>query len=222
MCSTKVDLVLVVDGSGSVGKSGWDATIKFATMFLKGFDGAGADAQVAIISFSGPYSYSYMRKCAGSGSGLDLAKDCKINMVQHFSSDIPATQANVAKMSWPKGTTLTSQALELANSELTLGRADAEKVVLVITDGIPVSSRSTSMSAKRLRSKARLMFGAVKLSTRGLQYMVDWASKPTKENVLKINSFADLNSLDTVDTLITDMCKNITVPTSATITVAGR
>uniref|UniRef100_A0A7S1M5J9 VWFA domain-containing protein n=1 Tax=Alexandrium catenella TaxID=2925 RepID=A0A7S1M5J9_ALECA len=222
MCSTKLDLVLALDGSGSVGSSGWEATKKFAAMFLKAFEGQGADAQVSLILFSGPYSYSQMRKCAGSGAGLDMAKDCKVSMVQHFSSDVKSTQASLAKLAWPRGTTLTSQALELAHSELTLGRADAEKVVLVITDGIPVSSRATSMSAKRLREKARLMFGAVKLGKRGLRYMVNWGSKPTKENVLKIQSFQDLESLDTVDTLVTDMCKNITVPTSATLAVTIR
>merc|ERR1719343_305245 len=125
-------------------------------------------------------------------------------MVQHLDSDVAQAEKNIDALSWPRGTTLTSQALELANSELTLGRADAQKVVLTITDGIPMSARSTFMSAHRLKKSARVMFGAVRLSTRGLRYMTHWGSKPSRENVLKIKSFKDLESLDTIDTLITD------------------
>jgi len=216
MCQSKIDLVLLLDGSGSVGSTGWAATKVFAKKLVTAFSGPTADTQVAVILFSGPYSYRYMRMCAGSGgSGLSMENDCKVKMVQHYSSDMAATTSAIDGLSWPRGTTLTSQALELALSEITLGRADAEKVVLTITDGIPMSSRSTSMSAGRVKKKARLMFGAVRLSGRGLRYMISWGSRPTSENVLKIRNFQDLESLDTIDTLVVDMCKNITMPTTA-------
>uniref|UniRef100_A0A7S2DSM9 VWFA domain-containing protein n=1 Tax=Alexandrium andersonii TaxID=327968 RepID=A0A7S2DSM9_9DINO len=103
----------------------------------------------------------------------------------------------------------------MARSELTLGRADAQKVVLVMTDGIPLSSRSTWIAATRLKRQARLMFGAVKLNSRGLRYMQAWGSSPARENVLRINSFRDLESLNTIDSLISDMCKNVAVPRAA-------
>jgi len=220
LCSSKVDLVLLLDGSGSVGSSGWAATKRFAKLFVKSFQGPQTDALISVVLFSGPYSWTYMRRCAGGGAGLNMASDCKVQMVQHFSNNTATTLTNIDGLTWPRGTTLTSQALEMAGSEFTMGRGDAEKIVLVITDGIPISSRSAGMSAARLRKKARLMFGAVRLSSRGLRYMQSWASKPTSENVLRINSFQDLESLDTIDSLIVDMCKNISTPTELTVTAA--
>uniref|UniRef100_A0A7S1M5B3 VWFA domain-containing protein n=1 Tax=Alexandrium catenella TaxID=2925 RepID=A0A7S1M5B3_ALECA len=222
VCTSKVDVVLLLDGSGSIGTTGWAATKKFAKTFVDAFDGqnAGAttDAQISVILFSGPYKWSLMKKCVGMGassSSVNMETDCMIKVAQHFKSDLAATKTAIDQLTWPKGTTLTSAALETARSELALGRADAEKIVLTITDGIPLSSRSTMTAAHRLKKSARLMFGAVKMSSRGLGYMMKWGSSPVKENVIQIKSFQALESLETVDALVADMCRNVAVPTGS-------
>lgn len=215
-CASKVDLVLLLDGSGSIGDAGWNSTKNFAKLLVKAFSGPRSDAQISVILYSGPYSYSKMRECTGAASGLDMEADCKVKMVQHFSSDMATTQTNIDALQWPKGTTLTSVALSMAHAELVLGRENAQRVVLTITDGIPLSSRRAGFAAANVKKNARLMFGAVRLSERGLQYMMDWGSKPSIENVLKINSFRDLEDLNTVDTLIGDMCREVAAPVAST------
>mmetsp|Transcript_8021 Transcript_8021/g.24368 ORF Transcript_8021/g.24368 Transcript_8021/m.24368 type:complete len:575 (+) Transcript_8021:2-1726(+) len=220
ICKSKVDVVLLLDGSGSVGSSGWAATKEFAKKFVQAFDGPNTDAQVSVILFSGPYAWPDMKKCAGqSGTGdLDMEKTCKIKIVQHFSDDMVATGAKIEGLEWPRGTTLTSSALGLAKAELMTGRNGAERIVIVVTDGIPLSRRLTKRAAEAIKEDARLMFAAVKLSTRGLRYMISWGSGPTEENVLKVDSFQSLESMDTVDTLVADMCRNVEMPTMPTMT----
>jgi len=222
LCKTKIDVVLLLDGSGSVGSSGWSATKAFAKKFVQAFEGPQTDAQVSVILFSGPYAWNDLKRCQDGAAGLDMKKDCKISFVQHFSSDMTQTASNIDKLSWPMGTTLTSSALSMAQSELYAGRRGAERVVLTVTDGIPLSTRSTKKAAENLRKSARLMFAAVKLSQTGLRYMMEWGSEPSAENVLKINSFKSLESIATIDALIADMCRSIDTPPVAMPTMSIR
>ena len=54
-CQTVMDLVLLLDGSGSVRPSGWAMTKKFAKEFVESF--RGEDVQVSVILFSGPRTW---------------------------------------------------------------------------------------------------------------------------------------------------------------------
>jgi len=207
-CKTKLDLVLLLDGSGSVGTYGWAQTKKFAKYFVESF--RGQDAKVAIILFSGPRSWRNYGMCnRGRVRKAQFEKICGIKLVQHFSSDTKKTQDNIGKLAFPRSSTWTAKALEMANAELTLGRKDARRVVLVMTDGIPISPRRTAISAWRLRRRARLMFGAVRLNTRGLNYMRKWGSRPTRDNVMRISNFRTLTKVSTMNNLIRDMCSKV-------------
>jgi len=225
ICTSKIDVVLLLDGSGSVGSQGWQATLDFAQKFVNAFTGPQTDAQMAVILFSGPYIWADMKKCIGqdgSSGSIDMDKTCKVKIVQHFSSDMATTASNIGALSWPRGTTLTSAALGLAKSEMLTGREGAERIVLTVTDGIPLSGRATRIAAENLKGSARLMFAAVRLSDWGLRTMVSWASHPSSENVLKINNFKALDSIDTIDTLVADMCRSVVEPTVSAPTMSIR
>merc|ERR1719272_2105904 len=43
-CGAKLDVVILLDGSGSLGQAGWDASLKAAEMFVRGFDTGDEDA----------------------------------------------------------------------------------------------------------------------------------------------------------------------------------
>jgi len=209
-CKTMIDLVLLLDGSGSIKKSGWIQTKKFATKFVDAFDGE--NAKVSVILFSGPRNWPNYQKCQlGKVKKADEEKICGLKMVQHFSSDMKKTKANIAKLAFPSSSTYTAKALEMANAELMLGRKDARRVVLVMTDGVPISPDKTKLAANKLKRRARLMFGAVRLNTEGLRLMRGLASKPTRDNVMRIKDFKTMSKVATMNSLIRDMCTKVGV-----------
>ena len=62
-CNKSLDVVLLLDGSGSLGKKGWNAEIKMAEIFVDAFgegvpQGSPSPANMAVILFSGPRTWS--------------------------------------------------------------------------------------------------------------------------------------------------------------------
>merc|ERR1719479_146014 len=110
--------------------------------------------------------------CTGRDtSGLDMERDCKIKLAEHFTSDMAQARSTIDGLQWMAGLTLTSTALEMAASELSLGRRGVKKVVLVVTDGRPTKRWATFSAARKVRRSAKLMFGAVGLNRRTLRDM---------------------------------------------------
>jgi len=210
-CKSKLDVILLLDGSGSVRDSGWAATLQFAEKMLGGFQGQ--DVMVSVILFSGPSTWGEYYQCERGGmTTADYTKKCRVEMVQHFTNDIPATITKVKALKFPKMSTYLAAALAMAKAELKLGRADAKKTVLVMTDGVPISPAKSGAVAKEIRAKARLMFGAIKLRRRGLNYVRRWATKPANANVMKINTYRQLDKVATMNGLMRDLCSDVARP----------
>merc|ERR1719313_3246287 len=118
-CNASVDVVFLIDGSGSLGKTGWKAEIKAANMFVDAFSGTGAQANMAVILYSGPRTWGGVRRCVGRNSKkVDIEKTCKIKTVTHFTDDMKKVKSLITGLSWPQGSTLTSLALATAKAEL--------------------------------------------------------------------------------------------------------
>mmetsp|Transcript_33909 Transcript_33909/g.96962 ORF Transcript_33909/g.96962 Transcript_33909/m.96962 type:complete len:425 (+) Transcript_33909:2-1276(+) len=208
-CQSKVDVVLVLDGSGSLEQSGWDATKGFAHTFVRAFEGVGTDAMISVILFSGPHTYSEYETCIGGGADGEMPAVCNVRMIQHFTNDTAATKAAIAGLTWPTGTTITRIALQMAKSEVKLSRPDAQAVVLVVSDGLPLSPAMTATAAKELRELARLMWTPVNLNQDGVEAMRSWASLPVVENMVNIGSFDLLRHLQTVDQIVANICPKV-------------
>ena len=56
-CKKRLDIVLLIDGSGSLGAKGWAAEIKAAKMFVDAFSVSGGNSQMAVILYSGPRTW---------------------------------------------------------------------------------------------------------------------------------------------------------------------
>merc|ERR1719263_2051481 len=86
-CNNSIDVVLLIDGSGSLGKTGLKAEIKMAEMFVDAFgkgvpQGSPSPAKVAVILFSGPRTWSGVYRCIGNkGPKVDMETVCKIKTV---------------------------------------------------------------------------------------------------------------------------------------------
>jgi len=205
-CKEELDIVFLLDGSGSLGDRGWEAEKKAATTFVDAFTGTGAQAHMAVILYSGPKYWSGVYKCMGKQKGeVNLETDCKIKTVTHLTADMAAVKTAITGLEYPKGSTLTSLALTSAKAELNLGRKDAKSIVVVITDGRPMSYRKTYWAARDLRKVARLVWVPVTRYA-PLRKIKKWATRRWKENVVRVKTFDDLEKADVVNHVVANIC----------------
>merc|ERR1719183_1549474 len=205
-CNRTLDVVLLIDGSGSLGETGWKAEIKAAQTFVDAFKGSAGKAQMAVILYSGPSTWGGVYKCIGKNKDkVDQEAVCKIKTVTHFTDDMAKVKQLITGLTWPKGSTLTSLTLATAKAELNLGRKDAHASVIVITDGRPLSYRKTELASKLLRKSARLLWVPVTRYA-PLKRIKKWATRRWQENVVMVKSFKDLESPNVVTQMIANLC----------------
>jgi len=205
-CNKTLDVVFLLDGSGSMGKGGWDAQLITAKTFVDAFSGKGTGAKISIILYSGPFTWGGVRKCTSKSSKkVDMEKVCKIKMVTHFSDDFKKLKNLITGLEWPRGSTLTSLALSTAKAELALGRKEAKSVVVAITDGRPLSYRATGIASKNIRKSARLVWVAVSKYA-PLKYIKKWATRRWQENVVTVRTRKDLEKTEVVNHVIANIC----------------
>jgi hypothetical protein len=91
--------------SGSLGQTGWNAEIIAAQKFIDAFSGGGAQAEIAVVLYSGPRTWGGVYKCfSKSGAKVDMAAVCKISSVSHFTHDTQGVKQKVAGlMYWSHG-----------------------------------------------------------------------------------------------------------------------
>jgi hypothetical protein len=203
-CNTTLDVILLIDGSGSLGKAGWNAEIKAARMFIGAFKAA-EKVEMAVILFSGPRTWSGVAKCTGHSVAPAGLETCGIKQVSHFTSDLNQIDQKVIGLDWPQGSTLTSLALLTAKAEMSLGRGDIHTVVVVLTDGRPLSYRKTGEASREIRKRARLMWVPITRFA-PLKQIKEWATRRWQENVIVVNDFSTLQKPEVVTHIIADMC----------------
>lgn len=203
-CNTTLDVILLIDGSGSLGKKGWDAEIKAAKAFVDAFKAA-KKIEMAVILFSGPRTWGGVYRCVGGNVQATSLASCGIVQVTHFTDDLDSVSSKIAGLSWPQGSTLTSLALLTAKSELSLGRNDITSVVVVFTDGRPLSYRKTYMASRTIRKMARLVWVPITRYA-PLRQIKQWATRRWQENVIVVKNFDDLEKPDVVTHIVADIC----------------
>jgi hypothetical protein len=167
-----------------------------------------SNANVAVILYSGPRTWSGVFKCFDPRIKSDLANDCQIKTISHFTEDMSAIEKKIDEMKWPKGSTLTSLALQQAKAELSLGRRDAMDNVVVFTDGRPLSYRKTYFASKNLRKSSRLVWVPVTKNA-PLKWIKSWATRRWQENVVAVPSFEALEKPDPITHVIADICPSL-------------
>merc|ERR1719220_183880 len=137
-------------------------------------------------------------------------EDCGMRWVDHLTPNLDLVEQNVKAMKWPRRTTLTSLALAEAGAEIIYGRQDAQSVVVIITDGKPMSPIKTGQAADELKRKARLMWVPVGKGVKSsIESMKTWASKPWQDNVLVVETFAALKTPTTLNNMIYGFCNQL-------------
>lgn len=214
-CNQTLDVVLLLDGSGSMRKKGWEAEIKAARLFVSAFTG---DVQISVTVFSGAQggnSYKKSRECINPPKNKKFTlKECGINTLTHFTNDKKKVDQILATADYPKSFTLTSLALGVAKAELANGRKNAQSVVVVFTDGRPMSKVKTAAASRILRKTARLMWVPITRYA-PLKDIKKWATRRWQENVVLVKKMADLDKPEVITHVVANMCGN---PKSARVT----
>jgi len=205
-CNKTVDVVLLIDGSGSLGRTGWAAEIQAAQNLVGAFSVQSSQAQIALILYSGPRTWGGVSKCfARNTKKVDRQKICAVKIITHFTRDLKKVKSLIAGLTWPRGSTLTSLALMTAKAELALGRKTAHSNVIVFTDGRPLSYLKTSMASFSVRRVARLVWVPVTRYA-PLKWIRYWATRRWQENVIQVSSFANLKKPEVVTHIVANIC----------------
>merc|ERR1719199_1838860 len=205
-CNKTLDIVLPIDGSGSLGSKGCAAEIKAAQMFVDAFSGSGGSAKMAVILYSGPRTWGGVYKCfARNTKKVDRERICGIRTVTHFTDNLPNVKNLIKGLRWPRGSTLTSLALMTAKAELSLGRKQALSNVIVFTDGRPLSYRKTWLASLVVRKSARLVWVPVTRYA-PLKAIKQWATRRWQENVVVVKTFKALEKPDVITRIVANIC----------------
>lgn len=207
-CDKKLDIVLLIDGSSSLGHGGWEAEKKAALLFVDAFrlSSNKHQAQMSVILYSGPRWWWEYHRCFSKRTKFSIKRAaCRIKTITSLTGELNKVKKLIEDLKWPKGGTLTSLALLKAKIELSNGRADAKSDVIVITDGKPMSRNAVGFASRLVRKSARLLWVPVTryAPTRIIR---KWASRRWQENVVFAKSFAELDKPSTVDHIIADIC----------------
>merc|ERR1719311_1438503 len=176
VCTAKLDMLLLLDGSGSVNwyGPGFEQERQFAlSMFnLMSFGDEGAKAGVIIYSW-------------------------EAELISPMTTDQAALISAVEGMSWPHWNTDTAAALTMAKTELmNSGRPEVSKektIIFLVTDGNPNSMSSTMAAAEAVKEVATL-YVVVIGDNLNMNAVKKWPSYPWEEHLIKVDEFDLLES----------------------------
>jgi hypothetical protein len=213
----ELDIVLLIDGGNSMGQTGWDASKEAAHHIVSSL--GGGLVKIAIIVFSGPSIPLQVDCCTGErtlGCPANMnttdgfESTCRLNRVANAGFNNTEAQVITAidNMQYPNGgSTLTSLGLIRAATELQHGRSTASSVVVVITDGRPLSLWKTWWAAMYVKRVARLMWIPVGRAP-PLKVIRKFASRfpSRKENVIPVGTFSQLSSWALSNSFVNAVC----------------
>jgi len=183
ICVANQDLVIAIDGSGSVREGGFNTLKSYALALVAKYESTyfGASAmKVGVIEF-------------GNGIIMDDGVTVSPAMnVQPLTSEISTVSTAIGGMVQKKGFTNMAQAFALAETMYTsTGRKGAQSAILVITDGKPSFQFQTNELVEQLDDKGvSRFFVVIGESEKDLDLMKKWASAPWETNLLHVPGLA--------------------------------
>jgi len=205
-CDAPVDVEILMDSSGSLGYYGWWLVREATATLLQQLDNGMGNAMVGVEVFSGPNTWDVYEKCVDSSSDdVNIETDCKIKTLQHPTMDIQSVIPLVKNEPHMDQSTLTSVALGVAEQELKYSRENATSVVIVITDGQPISQKKTKEAATALKENAKVIWVAIG-GNAPVEMIEELASLPKDEYVIKVDDFDKLEDPYVVTHVVADIC----------------
>jgi len=179
------DLILAIDGSGSLTADNFDILKEYVVNLIKRFKGEINESElmkVGVVQF---------------GNGEIMADGSISNAVKvlPLTTDMASVEEAVSGMQYLKGFTNMAQGLVLSDAMFTEnGRADAQSAIMVITDGKPSFTFQTQQVVDGLEEKGIQRYFITITESEGTEteLMKKWASAPWYTNHLHIPGFLQL------------------------------
>jgi len=187
VCIAKQDLVLAIDGSGSLQEDGFKILKDFAAGLIDKYKGSYygfEDMRIGVAQF-------------GNGEILDDGTVSDALLIQPMSNDMEKVKKAVEGLEFKKGFTNMAQAFDLAEKMFLLnGRKKAMSAVLTLTDGKPSFLFQTYEKVLQLKDKhVKLFFSPVTaFAGEELALMKKWASSPWETNLVHVPGLAPMKA----------------------------
>jgi len=189
VCIANMDLIIALDGSGSLRESGYDVLKNFAMMLVGKMNAKkyGHEAvHVGVVQFG---NGKLEKKKDNDGKEIDVISWGLL--ISELSDDMEGVAAAIEKTKWERGFTNMAQAFPTAEQITTnTGRAGASTTMLMITDGKPSFKFSTANVAKEFKDKGGQVIVVEvnkKLSQDDKTFMEQMiASEPWEANYVRI------------------------------------
>merc|ERR1719281_557927 len=187
VCVAKQDLILSIDGSGSLRESGFKILKAFVATLVSKYKGeyyGYKDMQIGIVQF-------------GNGRILDDGTIANAKDILPLTADMKKVKKAVDSLAHLKGFTNMAQAFGVAEKLLLLGgRKAAQSAVMTITDGKPSFIFQTHEKVMQLKDKHTKLFFVPITEFKGeeLKLMKKWASTPWPTNLVHIPGLQALGS----------------------------
>jgi uncharacterized protein YegL len=165
-CGSPLDLVVLLDGSGSVIDEDFAAQKAHVAGIIDRLDFGEDLAKVGVAVYGG-----------------------NTTQIVALSADKAAVETAVAAATTESAETRLAKAFEFAMGMLTLGRQDAQSVVVVMIDGGPADLRAAEEVAAKLHEHARVVMVPIGAGE-DLDAVKRLASFPARVNVLAVSDFA--------------------------------
>jgi len=187
ICIAKQDLVISIDGSGSLRNSGFEIIRNFAAGLIDRYKSKyfGADAmKIGVILF-------------GNGEVMSDGTVSPAVKVYKLSNDLAAVKASISALSWQKGFTNMAQAFALAEKMFLVdGRKEAQSAVLMLSDGKPTLLYETNEKVQEMKDKHVKIFMAPVTEAKGaeIKLMKGWASQPWESHMVHVPGLMPLSA----------------------------
>lgn len=202
--TTPLDIVMVLDASGSMGDpmGGGDSTKRIdalksaANSFIntiakqnEGIEGVDRQHRVAIVKFAGDKTNKVGNDQYKKGQFWYNNSQVMKGLTDCSGGNVKVLEDTVAGIK-PSGATRADYGLELAG-DITSGRADAKKIVVFFTDGKPTSFSEfdSDVAMGAVTAAKKMKDGKATVYTIGIFSGADPADDPSKEGTSDVNKF---------------------------------
>jgi len=187
ICIANQDLIIALDGAGSVREAGFNLIKSYALALLEKyrFEYFGASAmKIGVIEF---------------GNGIIMDDGVTVSPAMNIlpiTADLGAVKSAIEGTVQKKGFTNMAQAFALAETMYTAGgRKGSQSALLTITDGTPSFLFQTNELVEQLDDKGvQRFFVVVSENAKNVDQMKKWASQPWETNLLHVNGMTALEA----------------------------
>jgi len=208
-CVANLDVVFVLDGSGSIGY--WRRGPKHYGRNFKLMQ----DFIGKIVAQS---KLSKLDEFEQAGDGLRFGVvlySFSARRISQVTSDKDKLLADIKKMRWPRGGTMTHRGLFLAQTLLNTadgGGSNRLRVIVLLTDGRASNKKWAGKAAVQVKNAGnRLIVIPIKRAFRLKNEMCSWASHPCDDNMIMTPKWTFLMSR--LRLYLTTLCPTVVDPT---------